>query len=229
MTVYVPIDVETIPSSDETVRAMVMENVRPPRTLKKADSIAKWHEEEKPAAVLSALDAMSLDGATAEIACICFAINDGPVQKIYGGYEGSMIAELIERIGQALKRDYFDQPTERLLLIAHNAEFDVGMLRKRAIVQGLDRPAWFPWVYRPYDISRVFCTMRQWDSDPQRRISLDKLCRILHIPSPKGDVDGSMVAELFAAGEIEKIVNYCAGDVEAVRHCFWRMYDPNMY
>jgi predicted PolB exonuclease-like 3'-5' exonuclease len=228
MTIYLPLDVETIPTRDEEIRTMVYDGVKPPRTLKKVESIAKWHEEEKPAAVAAALDAMGLDGATAEIVTICFAINDGPVQKLYNRSEALLLSELIERVGHAMRRDYYDQPTERLLVIAHNAEFDLGMIRKRAMVHGLDRPTWFPWKFKRFDNSRVFCTMTEWDADPQRRISLDRLCRVLGVPSPKNGIDGSMIAALYAAGEIEKIANYCAGDVEALRACFWRMYDANV-
>ena len=67
-------------------------------------------------------------------------------------------------------------------------------------------------------------TMLMWDSDREKRISLDRLCRVLSIPSPKADgIDGSKVAELFQAGKYDELGAYCCADVEATRRCYRAM------
>ena len=55
------------------------------------------------------------------------------------------------------------------------------------------------------------------------RISLDKLCLALSIQSPKGEIDGSKVAEYVAAGALDQVAEYCGKDVEAVRSVHRRM------
>ena len=39
--------------------------------------------------------------------------------------------------------------------------------------------------------------------------SLDILCRVLNIESPKAGGDGSKVLELYQAGKIDEIAKYC--------------------
>ena len=58
-------------------------------------------------------------------------------------------------------------------------------------------------------------TMTAW-AGARDRISQDKLCEALGLAC-KGDFDGSMVAEAWAAGEHDKIAEYCKRDVETVR------------
>ena len=52
--------------------------------------------------------------------------------------------------------------------------------------------------------------------------SLDVVCWALGITSPKGDMDGSMVAPTYARGEIERIAEYNVGDVEATARIYRR-------
>lgn len=221
----VTLDLETVPSGREDLRAMVADSVKPPGTLKKPESIAKWIEEERPGAVAEAVQRMGLDGATAEIAVLGYAFgNEDPV-TLHGASEREMLDEFFGRVGDYLCRDHYQVPTQQLLIVAHHAEFDVGMMRKRSIVTGVDRPLWFPFQFKPWEQNRVFCTMRAWDQDPGRRISLDKLCRVLGIPSPKNGIDGSKVWEFIQAGKVEEVAAYCRDDVSAARACFWRMFD----
>ena len=52
--------------------------------------------------------------------------------------------------------------------------------------------------------------------------SLDVVCWALGIESPKGDMDGSMVAPTYARGDIERIADYNVGDVEATARIYRR-------
>ena len=45
--------------------------------------------------------------------------------------------------------------------------------------------------------------------------TLDVVCWALGIESPKGEMDGAMVAPAYASGEIEKIARYNLADVSA--------------
>jgi hypothetical protein len=50
------------------------------------------------------------------------------------------------------------------------------------------------------------------------------LTKILGIPSPKGDIDGSQVAHVFyIEKDIDRIVTYCEKDVIAVAQIFLRL------
>ena len=69
---------------------------------------------------------------------------------------------------------------------------------------------------KPWD-KCLLDTMTLWH--PLNKIKFDRLCKILGVPSPKTDMDGSKVYEAWKAGQIERIAEYCRGDVEAVREC----------
>ena len=53
--------------------------------------------------------------------------------------------------------------------------------------------------------------------------SLKLLTKILGIPSPKGDIEGSQVANVYyIEKDIDRIINYCEKDVIAVAQIFLR-------
>ncbi len=49
-----------------------------------------------------------------------------------------------------------------------------------------------------------------------------KLCEAMGLEG-KGEIDGSMVGDLWAKGEYEKVAEYCRGDVERTRQIHRRM------
>lgn len=51
-------------------------------------------------------------------------------------------------------------------------------------------------------------------------ITLDDLCDLLGVPSPKSDMDGSGVYEAIKAGRLNDVVEYCKRDVIATMTCF---------
>lgn len=75
---------------------------------------------------------------------------------------------------------------------------------------------------KPWEANKVFDTMAHW-AGVGNRVSLEKLCIALSIESPKTGLDGSKVAAAVAAGRLDDVAIYCAGDVEAVRRVFNRL------
>ena len=57
------------------------------------------------------------------------------------------------------------------------------------------------------------------------RSNLDVVCWALGIESPKGQMDGSMVAPAYARGEIEEIARYNLADVRATTAVFHHVRD----
>ena len=107
-------------------------------------------------------------------------------------------------------------------IVGHNVAWDLRFLWQRFVVNGIAPPNWLRVAVKakPWDISD---TMTMWNPDRDKRISLDRLCRILGVPTSKGDMDGSKVWDAYRAGEIDRIAAYCRADVEAVRECYRRM------
>ena len=70
--------------------------------------------------------------------------------------------------------------------------------------------------------------MEQWKfGDYKNYTSLDLLTYVFDIPTPKDDIDGSMVAEVYYEDQnLERIVSYCEKDVVATIQLF-RRYQGN--
>jgi hypothetical protein len=70
---------------------------------------------------------------------------------------------------------------------------------------------------KPWEINHLD-TLEMWKfGDYKHYTSLDLLTHIFNVPSPKEELDGSMVAEVFYKEKnLQKIINYCENDVIAV-------------
>ena len=67
--------------------------------------------------------------------------------------------------------------------------------------------------------------MELWKfGDYKHFTSLKLLTKVLGIPSPKDDIDGSEVAHVFyVENDIDRIITYCEKDVIAVAQIFLRL------
>ena len=110
-------------------------------------------------------------------------------------------------------------------MCAHNGkEFDYPYIARRMIINGLiipeilDNAGKKPWEIKLLD------TMDLWKfGDYKNYTSLDLLTTILGIPTPKDDIDGSMVAGIYRKEkDIVRIVKYCEKDVVAVAQVLLR-------
>ena len=76
---------------------------------------------------------------------------------------------------------------------------------------------------KPWEIKHID-TMEQWKfGDYKNYTSLDLLTYVFDIPTPKDDIDGSMVAKVYYEDQnLERIVSYCEKDVVATIQLFRR-------
>ena len=216
------LDIETIPCERQDVRDFIAKGVQPPATYKLADSIAKWHKEQGPAAIDEAVTRTSFDGAFGQVCCIGYALdNSGAPESIHGdGVESKILTMFNERLNTLIPSSMWSATT----VVGHNvSSFDLRFLMQRYIVNGI-RP--HPIIStasraKPWESERVYDTMIQF-AGVGKTISLDKLCMALGIEG-KGDISGADVWPMYQAGKIAEIAEYCRHDVEITRKCFKRM------
>lgn len=207
---FVYFDLETIPCQDPEYLKELSDHVVPPGNIKKPESIEKWLEENREAVALDALAKTSFDGGRGHICTIAWAKNDSPIHVAHAATieaERGIIASFFADLD-----DYHSET-----LVGHNITgFDLGFLRKRAIVLGIKLPpnTSLPRDPKPWD-KNVHDTMTMW-AGGTNRISMDSLCDILEIPGKSG-FDGSMVADAWARGDHETIAEYCKDDVHRTR------------
>lgn len=231
------LDIETTPTQrddvrdylsaslrDETLRAM--EAVTAPANYKDAEKIAQYIADKKAALqdefaakLADKIHATGLDGSFGNVFCIGWALDNGTAQTVYGTNE----RWVLESFAKLLR-----VPPNELhstTVIGHNVSaFDLRFLTQRFIVNGIRPPLVIARAAqaKPWEQEKVYDTMVQWAGIGQR-ISLDKLCLALSIPTPKGDMDGSMVWQYVQDGRHDEVARYCERDVEATRAVHRRM------
>lgn len=107
----------------------------------------------------------------------------------------------------------------------HNIkEFDIPYLCRRLIINGMEVPAWLDFqAMKPWETNLVD-TMQLWRfGDYKNYTSLNLLAACLGVPSPKDDIDGSKVGEVYwEQNNLPRIVEYCQKDVVTVAQVLLR-------
>ena len=123
-----------------------------------------------------------------------------------------------------LLNNHFNQPQH--VLCGHNAkEFDIPFLARRMIINNIKLPEKLNlFGKKPWEIPHLD-TLELWKfGDYKHFTSLKLLTKILGIPSPKGDIDGSQVGHVYYVEKnIDRIVTYCEKDTIAVAQIFLRL------
>jgi predicted PolB exonuclease-like 3'-5' exonuclease len=111
-------------------------------------------------------------------------------------------------------------------LCAHNGkEFDFPYLCRRLIINGMNVPPILKISGRkPWEVPHLD-TMELWKfGDYKSFTSLNLLARTLNISTPKDDIDGSMVAEVYwKQHDLQRIANYCQKDVLTAAQVYLRL------
>ncbi|MDP4184544.1 MAG: 3'-5' exonuclease, partial [Bacteroidota bacterium] len=110
--------------------------------------------------------------------------------------------------------------TGRKRLCAHNGlEFDYPYIARRSLINGLKIPKILDiGGMKPWDVKDFLLdTMNLWKfGDYKTYTSLELLCAVFNIPTPKDDIDGSQVASVFwKENDLDRIARYCEKDVLA--------------
>lgn len=111
-------------------------------------------------------------------------------------------------------------------LCGHNIkEFDIPYMCRRMLINGIVLPPIFQIAgKRPWEITFID-TMELWKfGDYKNYTSLKLLTAVFGIPTPKDDIDGSQVAQVYYKEKnLERIAIYCQKDVVATAQVFLRM------
>ena len=140
------------------------------------------------------------------------------ITSFHGG-ESSLLEEF-----KNLLNSHFSHPKK--LLCGHNAkEFDFPYIARRMLIQGISLPYKLNlFGKKPWEIPHLD-TMELWKfGDYKHFTSLKLMANVLGIPSPKEDIDGSMVREVYyKENDLERIITYCELDVVTTAQVFLRL------
>ncbi len=141
------------------------------------------------------------------------------VTSYFGDDEKALLTAFFE-----LLNGYYHKPES--LLCGHNAkEFDFPYIARRGLINGLSLPKILHIAgKKPWEVKHID-TMELWKfGDYKSYTSLDLLTTIFNIPTPKDDIDGSMVGSVYwNDNDLLRIVEYCQKDVVALVQLFLRL------
>ena len=152
----------------------------------------------------------------AKIVCVSFSFvtDKGDIKsQTFSGYNEKKILldsqTLLERCG---KLGFY--------LCGHNLKnFDIPMLSKRMVINGLLPPSILPsYDTKPWEIKAID-TKEIWQFGSYTSIgSLDLMCTCMNIPSPKeGEITGEKVHDAYwNDGKLKEIAEYCERDVKVL-------------
>ncbi|MBO9562155.1 MAG: 3'-5' exonuclease [Niastella sp.] len=160
-----------------------------------------------------------------KIICIScgFIYGNGESRKfVLKSFYGHDEKELLQQFTEMLRRWATDN---HKYLCAHNGkEFDFPYLCRRLIINSVPIP---PVLHisgkKPWEIAHLD-TMEMWKfGDYKSFTSLNLLAHTLGIPTPKDDIDGKMVGEVYwKQNNLERIAAYCQKDVVTVAQVYLR-------
>lgn len=150
-----------------------------------------------------------------KIVCISVGFlknNEFRLKSFYGEDEKQLLKEFANLLAQ-----YYN--SQMHLLCAHNGkEFDYPYIARRMVINGIKLPDIINIAgKKPWEVAHLD-TMELWKfGDYKSYTSLDLLATVFGIPTPKDDIDGSQVAEIYyKENDLERIKEYCQKDTLTV-------------
>ena len=145
------------------------------------------------------------------------------IKSFYGDDEKILLQEFGEIFNRPKLKD--------VILCAHNGkEFDFPWIARRFLINGMQPPLPFQMFgKKPWEIPHLD-TLELWKfGDYKSFVSLELLAHVFGIPTPKDDIDGSMVASIYyIEKDLFRIVTYCEKDVLTLANVFRRMRQENL-
>jgi DNA polymerase elongation subunit (family B) len=152
--------------------------------------------------------------------------------------EEELLTEMESHITRMSERETalgkFGKPEEKFkyCFVGHNIkEFDIPYLCRRMMVHGICLPDIIDCAgLKPWETPQFIDTMELWKfGDNKSYTSLDLLAARFGIASPKEDMDGSMVYQVFYEDQdMQRLGRYCASDVVTTASLMlkWRQERP---
>ncbi len=131
--------------------------------------------------------------------------------------------QLLTEFGKKLEN--FQKAIPEFHFAGHNIkEFDIPYISRRMLINNMPLPSFMQFSGKKPWETNLIDTMQLWKfGDYKNYTSLKLLAACLGIATPKDDIDGSKVKEVYYKEKnLQRIVEYCRKDVIAVAQIFLR-------
>ena len=157
-----------------------------------------------------------------KIVCISVGFFNDDSSFRLKSFFGDNEVKILEDFKNLLNR-YYNQ--KQHVLSAHNGkEFDFPYIARRMVINRVELPEKLNlFGKKPWEVPHLD-TLEMWKfGDYKHYTSLNLLTNILGISSPKEDIDGSMVGQVYYKDkDLKRIAKYCENDTLAVAQVYLR-------
>lgn len=189
----------------------------------KSNSLIRYHEGESNESLYPRAGIYAEFGKIICISCGIILGTGEQKRLTLKSFAGDDEKKLLQEFSDMLNKWSTGEPK---FLCAHNGkEFDFPYLCRRMIINGMDIPSLLNISgKKPWEVTHLD-TLELWKfGDFKSFTSLALLAHTLGIPTPKDDIDGSMVWRVYwEDGNLQRIVTYCQKDVVTVAQIYLRM------
>ncbi len=140
-------------------------------------------------------------------------------------FQGNDEKELLIGLKHLLNKG-FNDPFNSFICGHNIKEFDIPFLCRRMMIHNIEIPDIIQVAgKKPWETKQFIDTMELWKfGDNKNYTSLNLLAAVLGIPSPKDDIDGSEVGNVYwEENDLERISAYCQKDVKTVVQVLLKM------
>jgi len=143
------------------------------------------------------------------------------VKSFYGDDEKEILKDFIK-----LLKAHFNKPKQQAISGHNIKEFDIPFLCRRMVIHALNVPKMLDISgKKPWQVEHLLDTLVLWRfGDYKHYTSLQLLAAILGIPSPKEDIDGSQISQVYWEDhDLKRIYMYCEKDVYTAAKVYLRI------
>ena len=196
---------------------------------KKSKRLLNSHQVQNDQEFLHQLyhDKAAIFAEFAKVICISvgvFEVEDKVKSFRIKSFYGADETVLLTQFAELVQSHFYDKYHHTIA--GHNLkEFDIPFICRRMIINNIKLPNLLR-IHgaRPWQVPHLLDTLELWKfGDYKNFSSLDLLCSVLGIPSPKEKMDGSMVSQAYWEGKIEEIKDYCEKDIVATARVMLRL------
>jgi hypothetical protein len=178
------------------------------------DAFKGRSDDERKNIIFSTRTALVPEFAKIVCVSVAFVMDNGEIKKqtFSGDDEKQLLHDCQKLLDRCGRLDFF--------LCGHNLKnFDIPMMAKRMIINGLLPPSILPsYDTKPWEIKAID-TKEIWQYGAYTAIgSLDLMCTSMEVPSPKeGEITGDKVHDSYwNHGKLKEISEYCERDVNVL-------------
>jgi hypothetical protein len=190
---------------------------------RKANQLTRNKEEETPESIYSRAAIYAEFGKIVCISCGLLQGNTTDKNLVLKSFFGDDEHKVLQDFADMLNK--WDNENNKYLCAHNGKEFDFPYICRRMIVHQIPLPSILHLAgKKPWEVNHLD-TMELWKfGDYKSFTSLSLLAATLGVPTPKDDIDGSMVGDVYwKEKNLDRIVTYCQKDVITVAQLYLKM------